>query len=92
MKRTIDGIQFNNIYSSSEGGTLIGDTLTAQTFGDIPIINGAEIDWNAAQLPNSGDTAGNQQIDSTGNLLSLINEMNKRLYALTAAVIALSNK
>lgn len=92
MKKTIDGIQFNNIYTSSEGGTLITDTLTHRSFGADPIINAAEIDWNEAQLPNSGDTAGNQEIKSTGNLLSLINEMNKRLYVLTAAVIALSNK
>ncbi len=56
------------------------------------LINAVAIDWNAAQLPDSGDTAGNIEINSTGGLLSLVNEMNKRLYALTAAVIALSNK
>ena len=58
-----------------------------------PVVNAIDIDWNGAVLPNGSDTGSNTSaINTTGELLNLINEMNKRLYALTAAVIALSNK
>lgn len=98
---TQDGIQFTVSQSSytkinpeSMGmGRVSIDSGAKLNAGSVnKIINGVAIDWNAAQLPNSSDTAGTQQIDSTGQLLKLINEMNKRLYTLTAAVIALSNK
>jgi len=96
MQRKVQNdIVFNTVYTGGEdaGGTLIDDTLRMRFYSDEnPIINGIEIDWNGAQLPNSGDTAGNQEINHTGELLKLINEMNKRIYTLTAAVIALSNK
>lgn len=52
-----------------------------------------QIDWNGAQLPNADPTTGGQYtITHTSSLLSLINEMQKEIYTLTAAVIALSNK
>jgi hypothetical protein len=57
-----------------------------------PSIVALDITWCDAQLPNSSDTGGNKSISTTEDLLTLINEMNKRLYVLTAAVIALSNK
>lgn len=96
---TQGGIQFRNIYK--DGGTNHGDTIKQDTWNanaaypsedNFPLANAVDIDWNEAQLPNSGDTAGNKEIKTSGDLLNLINEMNKRLYALTAAVIALSNK
>ena len=98
---TQDGIQFTvtqnsftTISPESDGkGRVSIDTAAKLNAGKInKIINAVAIDWNAPQLPNSSDTAGNKEIKSTGDLLNLINEMNKRIYALTAAVIALSNK
>lgn len=56
-------------------------------------VNAIDIDWNGAVLPNGSDIGGaTSAITTTGELLNLINEMNKRIYTLTAAVIALSNK
>ena len=60
--------------------------------GADPLIAALDIDWCGAQLPNSSDTAGSQTVSSTEDLLTLINEMNKRIYVLTAAVIALANR
>ncbi len=52
-----------------------------------------QIDWNGAQLPQADPASGGAYtITSTGKLLSLINEMQKEIYTLAAAVIALSNK
>lgn len=57
-----------------------------------PSIVALDITWCGAQLPNSSDTAGSQTISTTEELLTLINEMNKRIYVLSAAVIALSSR
>ncbi len=58
-----------------------------------PAINCIDIKWNNAELPNSNpDNGGAKNINTTGDLLNLINEMQKEIYALTAAVIALANK
>ena len=48
--------------------------------------------WCGAQLPNSSDNGGNKSISTTEELLTLVNDMNKRLYTLAAAVVALSNR
>ena len=51
-----------------------------------------DINWCGAQLHNSSDNGGNKSISTTEELLTLVNDMNKRLYTLAAAVVALSNR
>jgi len=94
-------MQFNNIPNGqpakgyagylTDSGNSVGKKYNYDSDSD-RILAALDIDWCGAQLPNSSDTAGNQSISTTEELLTLINEMNKRLYVLTAAVIALSNK
>lgn len=59
-----------------------------------PIINAVEIDWNGATLnaanPNTGGSYG--PINDSAQLLELINTMQKEIYVLTAAVIALAQR
>lgn len=57
-----------------------------------PMIVALDINWCGAQLPNSSDNGGNKSISTTEELLTLVNDMNKRLYTLAAAVVALSNR
>lgn len=55
------------------------------------IINAVDIDWNQAILPNADLATGNGvTINTTGDLLNLINEMQKEIYVLSAAICALS--
>ena len=62
-------------------------------YGDAdPMIVALDIHWCGAQLPNSSDNGGNKSISTTEELLTLVNDMNKRLYTLAAAVVALSNR
>ena len=70
------------------------DTLNKVAAGTAKkILQGALIDWNGAQLPNAHPATGSTyNITSTGELFDLLNEMQKEIYTLTAAVIALSNK
>lgn len=57
------------------------------------LINAVEIDWNGAVLPDANpSTGGSTSINDTSDLLELINTMQKEIYVLTAAVIALANK
>ena len=57
-----------------------------------PILSALDINWCGAQLSNSSDNGGNKSINTTEELLTLVNDMNKRLYTLAAAVVALSNR
>ena len=57
-----------------------------------PMIVALDINWCGAQLGNSSNNSGKETINTTEELLTLIDTMNTRLYNLTAAVIALSNK
>lgn len=88
-----NGINFPNVYSDSAYS--FGDSLVSENPG-APLINACEIDWNGAILNNSNPSNGGKfTLDTeagTGKLLWLINEMQKEIYALTAAVIALANK
>ena len=60
--------------------------------GNYFYINAIDIDWNNAKLPNSdSSTSGLKTIQTTGELLKLIDDMQKEIYVLTAAVIALNN-
>ena len=56
------------------------------------LINAVEIDWNGAVLSDANPSNGGatSQINDTAQLLDLINTMQKEIYVLTAAVIALS--
>lgn len=91
-----NGIQFTvtNANSSARpfkfyNGTN-GDFSDAQTDGLEPFINGVEIDWNGAVLPNSDLSTGSSvTINTTGELLSLIDQMQQEIYTLAAAVIAI---
>ena len=51
-----------------------------------------DINWCKANLSSSSNISGMTYITTTEELLTLIDAMNTRLYNLTAAVIALSNK
>ena len=57
-----------------------------------PMIVALDINWCGAQLTNSSDNGGNKSISTTEELLTLVNDMNKRLQTLAAAVVALINK
>ena len=98
---TQDGIQFtitmpsySKLKTESQGaGKVSIDSAAKLNAGNVNnVINAVSIDWNQAQLPNSSNVGGNLEIQRTGQLLSLINEMQKEIYTLTAAVIALSNR
>lgn len=58
------------------------------------LINAVEIDWNGAVLSDANPSNGGatSQINDTAQLLDLINTMQKEIYVLTAAVIALSQQ
>ena len=57
------------------------------------LINAVELDWNGANLPNADPNTGSSKtINDTSELLSLINTMQKEIYVLTAAVIALAQR
>ena len=61
--------------------------------GDGGIINAVDIDWNGAVLPNGDIENGTSvTINTTGDLLKLIDKMNEQIYALAAAVIAIGTK
>ena len=56
-------------------------------------INAVDIDWNGAVLPNGDIENGTSvTINTTGDLLKLIDKMNEQIYALSAAVIAIGTK
>lgn len=71
----------------------VGHKKTVEGFYD-KIINALEIDWNAAKLPDANPANGGQYgpINDTVQLLDLINTMQKEIYVLTAAVIALAQR
>lgn len=53
------------------------------------ILNAVEIDWNGAILENADIENGTSKtINTTADLLELINEMQKEIYVIGAAVIA----
>lgn len=59
-----------------------GDPITA-------CINAVEIDWNGAILENADiENGASKTINTTADLLELINEMQKEIYVIGAAVIA----
>ena len=92
---SINGIKF----SYNEDSALeLGKISSAQTDADLnrfrKVINALEIDWNGAVLPNANPANGGatSAINDTSELLALINTMQKEIYVLTAAVIALAQR
>ena len=57
------------------------------------LFDAVQIDWNGAYL-DSADirNGGPLTINTTGDLMTLVNEMQKEIYVLSAAVIALSQQ
>lgn len=50
------------------------------------VVNAVDIDWNGGVLPNGDIETGNSvTINTTGELLSLINKMQEEIYVLSAA-------
>ena len=89
------GITFNQV---KQYGVTLGQWpvfLASQTGPDEDggVINAVDIDWNGAVLPN-GDIENGKSvtINTTGDLLKLIDKMNEQIYALSAAVIAIGTK
>lgn len=80
----LDGIQFNNIQRSGYNSVkryVLADTpwytLDAQTSVK-PAVNAVDIDWNAAVIPYGNlETSESTTVNSTGELLSLINKISK---------------
>ena len=70
-----------------------GNFSDAATDGVESFINAVEIDWNGAVLPNGNiGNATSVTINTTGDLLKLIDDMQKEIYALSAAVIAIGSQ
>ena len=90
-KRTNSGLISANKYNITGKQTLIDGGYEAVANGFC--INTVDIDWNSAVLPNSDtSTGGSKTITNSGELLKLIDDMQKEIYVLTAAVIALANR
>jgi len=93
MEKTIDGIKFNSIKTDGVNYDQWPLILTGRQGPDEDggIVNAVDIDWNGAVLPNSNTTFGTSiTINTTGELLNLIDSMQKEIYTLSAAVIALA--
>ena len=95
---TKNGISFNN-YKSQSGSTVNMGQWPIVLAGQIGpdedggVINAVDIDWNGAVIPNGDIENGTSEtINTTGELLSLINKMQEEIYVLSAAVVALSAK
>jgi hypothetical protein len=93
-----NGISFNDVkfHQGLAVGAIpleIGGVSSPGLDGGDGIINVVDIDWNGAVLPNANITSGGSvTIKTAGQLLNLINEMQKEIYTLAAAVIAIGNK
>ena len=93
MEKNINGINFTSIKTAGieQGGWpfYLGGRVGPDEDGGI--VNAVDIDWNGAVLPNSNTSFGTSiTINTTGELLNLIDSMQKEIYTLSAAVIALA--
>ena len=95
---TQNGITFNKVINDDRAGVPFGQYplhILGMTGPDEDggIINAIDIDWNGAVLPNGDIENGTSvTINTTGDLLKLIDKMNEQIYALSAAVIAIGTK
>ena len=90
---TQNGINFNNVKTNGVEQGLWPFFLAGQTGPDDDggIVNAVDIDWNEAVLPNGNpEDATDLTINTTGELLKVINDMQKQIYVLTAAVVTLA--
>ena len=88
-------ITFNNVKTGGVATDQWPFILTNQQGPDEDggVINAVDIDWNGAVLPNGDIENGTSvTINTTGDLLKLIDKMNEQIYALSAAVIAIGTK
>lgn len=101
VSAVLDGIQFNAI--NVDGGAHPSSVVTYEgnawhrnppsSYEILTIVNAVDIDWNGAVIPNGNLASGTSTtINSTGELLSLIDEMQAEIYVLAAAVSALAAK
>ena len=80
-KRTHSSLIANNKYNINAKQSLID--YGYETFGGF-CINATDIDWNTAELPNSNITTGGlKTITNSGELLKLIDDIQKEIYILT---------
>lgn len=91
---TNNGIEFTNLNSSPTPYKPINGkiVLTQNKFayanedGIKPAVNAVEIDWNGAVIPNGDIENGTSKtINTTGELLSLIDKIQEEIYVLSAA-------
>lgn len=93
----VSGINFKN-YNTDDGEYTLKFPVALGDFSveDIPyaggIVNGIEIDWNSAELPNVSLDAldGKNTVISTGHLMALINDMQGQINVLAEKVAYLS--
>lgn len=91
------GINFKN-YNPNNGEISMSSTMALGDFAidDIPffggVVNGVEIDWNSAELPNVSLDAldGTNTVINTGQLMALINDMQGQINLLAEKVAKLS--
>jgi hypothetical protein len=97
----VSGINFKN-YATNDGELAFGAPLALDNFtiDDIPyfggVVNGVEIDWNSAELPNvnfseleKGSTNECNTVVNTGQLMALINDMQGQINAIAAKLAEL---
>ena len=92
-------ITFNDVYK--DGGTKHEDTIIQSTYNssaatpssaNFPLVNAVDIDWNGAVLKGADlENNANLTLNTSGDLLKLIEDIQKEIYVLSAAVIALGS-
>jgi len=85
---TQDGISFNSVKNGVAHFSNWPLILTGQQGLDEDggIINAVDIDWNSAVIPNGDlENGTSKTINTTGELLSLIDKMQEEIYVLSAA-------
>lgn len=90
------GIKFKN-YSPNDGELNVSTTLGFGGFNIDNIslmggvINGIQIDWNSAELPNVtlDKLDNNNTVVNTGQLMALINDMQGQINAIAAKLAEL---
>lgn len=80
----------NGKFSKSDHNDGTAHFDTTLTESDIAkSFNSIEIDWNGARLPNGDPSTGQQKvINTTGELMKQIDDMQKEIYVLSAMLIA----
>jgi len=80
-KRTHSSLMINGKYNINMKQLLIDSGY--EEYGGFNI-NAIDIDWNNAKLPNVDTTVGGQKIiKNSGDILKLIDDMQKEIYILT---------